>query len=218
MQKTEKFFIFSWKEITVIILLFVITVGFFFTLGLHYGKNLHLIPPPPEVSGKLEESPEVVPPKDVIEKASQNAALATEDAIKTSTEEEVKKSGVKVDIAKPVDLPSQKVKPVEKPIEASHEVAAKENEEEASAPVEKKSENHFAVQLGSYQSKPEAQQKIKVLVSRGLKPEVRTAVVNGQTRFRVVLLGFKTKQIADQKGKELRSKRKIENFVVIKAD
>ncbi len=208
MQKTEKFFIFSWKEITVIALLFVITIGFFFTLGLHYGKNLHLMTPPSEVAGKLEESPEALPSKDTLEQASQHAMVATQEVIKKTTDEEVGKSGVKVDIAKPVDLPKEKIE----------ETPAAVAEDTAEKPVQKKTESHFAIQLGSYPSKPEAQAKIKVLIKRGLRPEIRTAVVNGQTRFRVVLVGFKEKQVADQKGKELRTKRKIENFIVIKSE
>jgi cell division septation protein DedD len=208
MQKTEKFFIFSWKELTVIALLILISIGFFFTLGLHYGKKLH-----PEMAtaavtenaSKLEESPETLPPRETLEEGSQHSASATEDAIKSTTEEEVGKAELKVDSPKPVDLPSEK----------KGEKKAEEPKAEAS---EAAPDNKFGIQLGSYPAKKEAQLKVKALMKRGLHPDIRTAVVAGQTRYRVVLAGFKTHSLADQKAKDLKAKRKIENFVVIKTE
>jgi cell division protein FtsN len=205
MQKSEKFFIFSWKELLVISLLVLTLVGFFFTLGLHYGKNLHPGMETVETaSAKLEESPENLPPKETIDKGSQNTEPAAQDALKTATEAAVAEANLKVNQAKPVDLPKGKTE------EPKAAVANSEGPAESSG--------KFAVQLGSYTSKKEAQQKIVVFGKRGLKPEIRTAEVNHETRYRVVLAGFRTKALADMRGKELKMKRKIENFVVIKGE
>ena len=220
MQKTEKFFIFSWKELTVLGLLFLISVGFFFTLGLHYGKKLR--PEQAVTEGtvpKLEESPENVPAKEALDEAAQHTEGATQDTIKSATQEELDKSGLKVDEPKAVDLPSEKTvgkKAIEKNVEekAAPSSEATEADEEATVIHSGK----YAIQLGSYPSKKEAQLKIKSLVKRNLHPEVRTAEVGGQTRYRVVLAGFKTHGAADQRGKELHAKHKIENFVVIKSE
>jgi cell division protein FtsN len=217
MQKTEKFFIFSWKELTVIGLLFVISIGFFFTLGLHYGKNLHPEAAAPEVAGKLEESPENLPSKQTLEQASQHAPAAADESIKEATKAEVQDSGIKTDVAHSVDLPKEKVAAPAPAAETAAPAPAADTAEEA-APAEEPAKGKFAVQLGSYPNKMEAQLKIKTLVKRGLHPEIRTAEVNGQTRFRVVLPGFKTKAIAVQKANELKHKRKIENYVVIKGE
>ncbi len=209
MQKTEKFFIFSWKELTVIGLLFIISVGFFFTLGLHYGKKLVTEGAPVEEASKLEESPETLPPRETLEEGSNHANPATQDTIKSATIEQVGESDLKVDAPKPVDLPTEKT------VEAKHEQPAAEHEDSKPEAV---SDSKYAVQLGSYPSKKEAQLKIKSLVKRGLQPDVRTAVVAGATRYRVVLNGFKSKSAADARAKDLKKSRKIESYVVIKVD
>jgi len=212
MQKTEKFFIFSWKELTVIGLLFLISLGFFFTLGLHYGKKLNPKIAATEPAAKLKESPEVVPPHEDLDAASRHAEAVAQDSIQAATQDEVKDSGLKVDDPKPVDLPTETVG--EKA--ADHPEPAHTTEPAAESTAESTAE--YAIQLGSYPSKKDAQLKIKSLKKRGLHPSTMTAVVQGITRYRVILPDFKTFATANQKAKELRQKRKIENYVVIKAN
>ncbi|MBC7397966.1 MAG: hypothetical protein H7333_11030, partial [Bdellovibrionales bacterium] len=97
MQKSEKFFIFSWKELVVIGLLILTSVGFFFTLGLHYGKKLHSEVPLAETpSSKLEESPDAVPAKETLDQGTQHAEPAAQDAIKTATQDAIAQSNLKV--------------------------------------------------------------------------------------------------------------------------
>ena len=192
----------------VIGLLVLTSIGFFFTLGLHYGKKLHAETSIAETpSAKLEESPETVPAKETLDQGTQHAEPAAQDALKTATQEAITQSNLKVEQVKPVELPKEKAVPVKAESNAEAESAP------AARPVGK-----FSVQLGSYPSRKEAQLKIGVLNKRGLKPEIRTAEVNGETRYRVVLPGFKTKQMADARGRELKTKRKIENFVTIKSE
>ena len=201
MEKTEKFFIFTWKELIVILLLVLTLLGFFFTLGLHYGKK---ISPPSEQSHvsdegeKLEASPESLPPRESLEEGSQHAKAVSSDTLKETTKEEVAKTGVKIDSPKAVALPAEKAEPT---------VEVKAEPKAASA---------FFVQLGSYATKKEAHQKMKVFSKKGLETEIHTAEVNHQTRYRVVIAGFKTKASADQRGKDLKHKHKIDSFVVIK--
>ena len=196
MEKTEKFFIFTWKELIVIILLVLTLLGFFFTLGLHYGKK---ITPPTlsqtnEEGEKLEESPESLPPREALEDGSQHAKAVSADTIKDATKEEVAKTGVKIDLPKAVALPADKSepKPEAKPI------------------------GSFFVQLGSYASKKEAQNKVRVFSKKGVETEIRTAEVKHQIRYRVVIAGFHSKASAEQHAKELKHKHKIDSFVVIK--
>jgi cell division protein FtsN len=235
MQKSEKFFIFTWKELTVIGLLMLITLSFFFTLGLHYGKKLHGEVARESATEKLEQSPEAVPSKETLEEGSKHAEGATQDSIRAATEDEISHSGIKVEQPKAVDLPGDKADApavhAKLPMRAANDhggdvaaenaatkaAEAKPADDETLEPI---AETHgrFAIQLGSYPNKKEAQLKITSLMKRGLHPEVRTAVVNEQTRYRVVLPGFKTKAAADGRGKDLHSKRKIENFIVIKSE
>jgi cell division protein FtsN len=219
MQKSEKFFIFSWRELFVLGLLVVTLLGFCFTLGLHYGKQIRgLEQPVAEVTpGKVEEHPESVPARAVLDQGSQYADQATKSAIEGATEKAAAESGIKLDHPKPVELPTEKgaaaaphaqdPAPAEEEEEAEEAVVAPKHSE-APAPV-------YAIQLGSYPSKDLARKKTALFNKRGLKTEIRTAQVNGETRYRVILPGFKNRKAAEAKGKELLSKRKIESFVVI---
>jgi cell division protein FtsN len=244
MQKGEKFFIFSWKELLVIGLLVITGLGFFFTLGLHYGKNLKTIAVAsgsPEV--KMEESPEILPSSQTLDQGTQHAESAAQEAIKAATDQAMKESDLKVQNPKPLDLPGSHAK-TEEPAKAeahskteehakasdhakgddhakvepvaTHEAVKEEVEEPAK--VEPKVESRFAIQLGSYPGKDLAQKKVALFSKRGLKTEVRMAIVNGENRYRVVLPGFKTKKAADAKGHELHQKRKVESWVVIKTE
>jgi cell division protein FtsN len=209
MQKSEKFFIFSWRELFVLGLLVVTLLGFCFTLGLHYGKQIRgMEQPVAEVApGKVEEHPESVPAKAVLDQGSQYADQATKSAIEGATEKAAAESGIKLDHPKPVELPTGKAA-----------TPAEEEEEEAEEPAQKQADAPspvYAIQLGSYPSKDLARKKTVLFNKRGLKTEIRTAQVSGETRYRVVLPGFKNRKAAEAKGKELLSKRKIESFVVI---
>lgn len=214
MEKTEKFFIFTWKELIVIVLLVLTLVGFFFTLGLHYGKKIGGPAEHAQVNDegeKLEESPESLPARETLEMGAQHEKTVGADTIKEATKEEVAETGVKIDQPKAVALPTEKVAAKhEEKTEAAHE----EKHAEHAEPVEAK--GSFSIQLGSYTSKKEAQQKVKVFSKKGVDTSIRTAEVNHQTRYRVVIAGFKTKAAADQRGKDLKHKHKIDNFVVIK--
>ena len=202
MQKSEKFFIFSWKELLVIGLLGLTLIGFFFTLGLHYGKKLHPETLATESSpGKLEESPENVPARETLDKGTEVSEQVAQDAITTATQTAVNDANLKLEKPKPTELPKDKAsEPLEKP----------------QAPVATRS--RFALQLGSYTLKKEAQQKTALFLRRGMKSEIRMVVVNEETRYRVVIPGFKTRGQAELRGKSLKLGRKIESFVVIKAE
>ncbi len=220
-EKSEKFFIFSWKELTVISLLALISITFFFTLGLHYGKKIGTDSSHQQaVTGKLEESPENLPNRESLEQASHSALVATEESIKNVTEGELDQAGVKLEAPKQVDLPSNKMKPEIKVIPAPK--AAAQASAEADAPKQgvAKAAAHgkgkFAIQLGSFASKAEALSHIKTYGKKGLHTEIQEAVVSGSTRFRVVLPGFANKHGADDRAKELKSEKKISGFVIIK--
>jgi cell division protein FtsN len=209
MEKSEKFFIFTWKELTVIVLLMLTLVGFFFTLGLHYGKQIaipthHAVEH--DATEKPEESPASVPPKEHLEEGSSHAKPVLENTIKEETVAEVEHSGVKIEQPKATALPTEKAK----------DHAHAEPAESESAPVAAISGGSFFVQLGSYTTKKEAQAKIKAFSKIGVKTEIQIAEVNHVTRFRVVISGFKSRPAADQYGRELKQKHKVDSYIVIK--
>ena len=210
MEKSEKFFIFTWKELTVIVLLVLTLVGFFFTLGLHYGKQI-AIPThhaaEHDATEKPEEGPATVPPKEHLEEGSSHAKPVLENTIKEETVAEVEHSGVKIEQPKATALPTEKAK------EQAH---AEPAESEVAPAVAAASGGSFFVQLGSYTTKKEAQAKIKSYSKIGVKTEIQIAEVNHVTRYRVVISGFKTRSAADLHGRELKQKHKVDSFIVIK--
>lgn len=218
-QKTEKFFIFSWKEVMVIALLGVIGVGFFFTLGLHYGKKIHTQAVEVESgtlqeSGKLAEGPEVLPTRDSLEQGSRHALIATEDSIKTATLEVLEKDNIRLEAPKQVDLPKEKV--IAKAIQKFVKEDKLRPLEEPTQTNSEKSAGKYALQLGSFPSKADAQKKVKAYSNLGIDTEVKIAIVEGVTRYRVVVPGFPTKAVAETKAKTLQQQKKIASFVVIK--
>ncbi len=215
MQKSEKFYIFSWKEILVLGLVALTAVGFFFTLGLHYGKRINLDSKDSESAvAKLESSPDSVPPKETLEQGAHHVEGTAAEAIHEATHDEMEASKLKVDHPKPVDLPAHKSAAKEEAVGDAREVTAP-SEEGAESGV---SSGKFALQLGSYPNSKDAQKRISAFLKRGIKTEMRTALVNSETRYRVVIPGFQNLKQADQKGKELKSARKVESFVVIKSE
>lgn len=222
MQKSEKFFIFSGKELFVLGLLAITGLAFCFTLGLHYGKQIRVEERIAEApASQVEGHPEAVPAKAVLDQGAQYVDQAAQSAIDQATEKAVVDSGIKLNQPKPLTLPEEKTirPPLSIPTSGSPSaVVHEEDEGEDEAPAPTKEPGHeesFAVQLGSYPSSSLARKKVAQLTKRGLKTEVRTAKVGGETRYRVILPGFKSRKAADQKGKELLAKRKIESFVVI---
>jgi cell division protein FtsN len=205
MEKSEKFFIFTWKELMVIVLLVLTLVGFFFTLGLHYGKQIAI--PTHHASEhdaveKTEESPETIPPKEHLEAGSSHAKPVVENTIKEETIAEVEHSDVKIEQPKATALPVEKAQHHEEPKEAASVAAT--------------SSGSFFIQLGSYTTKKEAQGRIKAFAKAGVKTEIQVAEVNQVTRYRVVIAGFKTRPSADQYGRELKQKHKVDSYIVIK--
>ncbi len=224
MQKSEKFFIFSWKELFVLGLLVVTALGFCVALGLHYGKQIRGDEQGGETpAAKVEGAHEATPSRAVLDQGAQYVDQATQAAIDGATEKAAAESGIKLDHPKPVELPAEKSvhPPMSLPTAVTHPPVSEDEEEEEKEVAEKGAEKPaapaetFAVQLGSYPTPQAARKKMGVFTKRGLKTEVRTAKVNGETRYRVVLSGFKSRKAAEAKGKELVSKRKIESFVVI---
>lgn len=209
MEKSEKFFIFTWKELMVIVLLVLTLVGFFFTLGLHYGKQI-AIPThhaaEHDVVEKTEEGPETIPPKEHLEAGSSHAKPVVENTIKEETVAEVEHSGVKIEQPKATALPAEKAQHHEEPKEAAASASA------AAAT----SGGSFFIQLGSYTTKKEAQGRIKAFAKAGVKTEIQVAEVNQVTRYRVVIAGFKSRPAADQYGRELKQKHKVDSYIVIK--
>lgn len=205
-QKSERYFIYTWKEILVILLLAVIAMGFFFTLGLHYGKKIHKEAGQAEAIGKLEPGPETLPSREDLEQASRHALVATEDTIKAATQNEVVDAKIKMDAPKQVDLPAEKSVKEKSHVEKSL----------TEKPAKHEADGAYAIQLGSFPNRAEASTKVKSYSKQGISASVVMAKVGGKTRFRVVVPGFNSKKSAEEKAKQFKADHKIDGYVIIK--
>ncbi len=204
-QRSEKFFIFTWKELTVMSLMAIVAIGFFFTLGLHYGKKIHGGEIVDQPDHKLGSSPENLPSKEALEEAARHALVATEDTLNQATQNEVRKSKLKIDTARQVDLPKD-VKPAKSADHSAH------NEK----PMVK--DGKYFIQVGSFPNLREAQARKTVLEKRDINATVKTVRIGGTVRYRVVVPGFESMKEADFQGNNWKKNKKIEAFVVIKGD
>lgn len=199
-NRSEKFFIFTWKEITVISLMTIISLGFFFTLGLHYGKKIHGGEAPEAPESKLDTSPDIIPAKETLEEAARHALVATEETITQATQDQVKKSKLKIETVRQVNLPSNVKKP---------------KAESDLAPKPSKSEGKYLIQVGSFPSLSDAKTRVTILKKRGIEAKVKSVRIGGNTRYRVVVSGYDTVKAATAQASEWKRAKKIEAFVVI---
>jgi hypothetical protein len=207
-QKLERFFIFSWKELLVLILLIVVGSGFLFTLGLHYGKRMVGGAPHADVheSPALESHQEGVPDKSILEEASRHALVATEETLTEATRDAVKSAKLKLDVPRQVDLP--KTTKAEKSVVDGLKAAGP-------APSES---GEYSVQVGSFPILSEALARKVVLEKRGLSVQIRTVKISGKPRYRVLVPGFESFKSATAQAEVWKKEKKVDAFVVIKSE
>lgn len=238
MQKSEKYFIFSWKELTVIALLLIIIVGFFFTLGLHYGKKLgagmapeghedvhqvegahdgHAVDTHGDGhSGSHSGSGSEEGHGSKLEKSPETLPpRANLDGASEHTEAAVQDSIIAA-THEELDVSGLKVlepKAVDLP---SDKVKAKPKKIAVpTAKKENQKEDKYSIQLGSYPSKKEADLRISSLKKKSLHPSIMSAHVKGKTHYRVILPGYESVAEATAKAKALQKQNKIKNYIVI---
>lgn len=220
----QSLFIYDRKEMVVLVLL-VFMVGLFtFTLGVHLGKR---------VGGKVlnlnskethlaREVPDQIPNRQEISEQSKMSQEALEETLGQSLQDEIKKTGIKLDESRQVNLPeeaktvtkgattleSPKKKLIPPPKTPQTSVASKKSE---------KVEGKFTLQIGSFPSLDEAKREIATLQKANLQTFLREAEVKGKGKwYRLYLGGFPSKGAAEQAGSKYRAEHKISSFIVAK--
>ncbi len=104
------------------------------------------------------------------------------------------------------------------PAPVKHEEATKEASHD-SAPdsaAEETSSGKYALQVGSFPTRGEAEARLKEIGGSGLASSIHEADVKGKgTWYRVYLGGFSTKKIAEKAADSLQKKKQIDHFVVV---
>ncbi len=211
-DKRQHFFIYERKEMFILFALGSFIALFAFTLGVHLGKKQTLEQYASTIGthdGKpIESQPDEVPSNIDMSEQMKNAQGAASDALSQELQNEVAETGIKLDKKVQVDLPTQK-KQGAKPTEVTP-VANKGVAFQQKAPTGK-----FTLQVGSFSSVNEAEDRAKVLRSNGLEPFLREANIRGKGHwFRIYLGGFGSVKEAKTRGAEIVGSGKIESFVV----
>jgi cell division protein FtsN len=209
-NKKARFFIYDRREVSILVLLAVMVAVFAFTLGVHLGKRAGTKVQPNLAMGtdaehKSEIAPalEATPTDEEIQARIRTQPPAAADLLAQATQEEVKRTGIKLDSPRQVSLPSS--------VEAGSKSADSPESPEPNASMKK-----YAIQIGSYPSLILAQLRVHELEGEGLKPVViRKADVKGLgTRFRVMVGEFRTRQGAEKAGEIYRSEKKFDTFII----
>lgn len=207
MEQKQRFFIYDRKELWVLVLLGVMVAIFAFTLGVHLGKR---VTTQTNVAHNGEVTPVQTLPDETLSKQelsdeAKHAEKTADETLHESAYEEVNKTGIKLDQAKPTELPSGA------PAAAQPGGPAGDGAAAPAAPIDGK----FTLQVGSHGSLDEAQQQVAALVSLALKTFIRDIEVKGKgRRFRVFLGGYETKEQAERTGKRLTGQHVIDSYVV----
>ena len=220
MEEKPKFLIYSRKEALALLALGLLVAAFSFTLGVHWGKQLGGEVKAPALRGEIplaESAPDGSPGRQELEEKTKDAEHAADSALSKALHDEVTKTGLKMDAPHQVELPKtprpNHAKEVAvKPAKTGKTAAQASQGTKTSASGASK----YTIQIGSYVTEEEAEQRRVQLEPKGLQIFVREAEVEGKgVRFRVFFGTFPHKQEAEKAGRLYVQNGVIENFVVV---
>ncbi len=232
MDQKRRLFIYDRKEVGILILLGVGVALFAFTLGVHLGKQV--VPKAVEVAGEAKPVDPLLPaetqaPSRVeISQEVKNVPAAVDETLDQSLRDEIAKTGMKVDRARQVDLPTEVHKeasrpevgtdPAPKKISAKEKTQAEPKSEPASERAATAGASRYTLQVGSYPSLHEAEPELLKLNENGLRAEVREVELAGKGKwFRLFVGQFESVKDAEKAGKSFKKERRIAEFVVVRA-
>lgn len=233
MDQRRRLFIYDRKEVGILILLGVGVALFAFTLGVHLGKQVV-----PKVAQEIGEAPPVdpllnaesqAPSRVEISGEVKNIPGAVDESLDQSLRDEIAKTGMKVDKARQVELPSEVQRESSAPEVGRAEPASNKKIESATEPKSEekavaKSEaatsptsSRYTLQVGSYPSLREAEPELLKLNENGLRAEVREVELSGKGKwFRLFVGQFESVKDAEKAGKSFKKERRIAEFVVVR--
>lgn len=236
-MKKHKLYLYDRNELTLLTLMFAVALLFTFTLGLHLGKGLGLkVAPGGEESAptaRLEGADESLPSREELDSKIPGIDSAVVDALSRTLQEEVAKTGVRLDVPRQVELPkgarSEKLEKHMKVEPAAAPKPSKLEETMEKIDVAKRDETGFAkqidtsvkpfyqLQIGSYPTEDEANKKAKLLEMAGYQPRVHKSNLGSKgTWYRVLVGEFETTAQAEAYGKEQVKNRSLDSYIVIK--
>ncbi len=224
MEHKQRLFIYDRKEMGVLILLAVMVSVFAFTLGVHLGKKVGLkMPGQGADTHSAATQGDELPNRQELTEHGKGVQQAVEESLNQSLHDEVGRTGIKLEVPRQVDLPSNPAKRAEK--SEKTEKATAEKSDAASpaaiagvpAALRPAPEGVFTLQIGSHPNLDEAKDQVDALEKLGFKPYLRAAEVKGKGKwFRIFLGGYPSKDAAEKAGQKYQSEQVVESFVVSK--
>jgi cell division protein FtsN len=206
------FFIYSRKEMMVLVTLGITILSFAFTLGIHMGKRIGgtaSVADGDEITPLAERAEDEIPDATEFTEQMKNAIPAAEDALTRTLHDEVGRTGVKLNQRLAVKLPKKA---------ASKEAGETTLRDETEVAVKKTLPmGKWTLQIGSYPDLNEAKQVSRTLEKRSLEAFVYPIDIKGKGRwFRVYVGGFASRGKASSAGSQYRKKQVIKDFLVVK--
>ena len=195
----------------------LITIGvlvslFAFTLGVHFGKKVGRLDviSPDSSTGLADIAPDQVPDRTDIAEQMAGVQNTVDDLLNRNLQEEVARTGIKIDKPLPVSIPEKTKSPTQGATQLNSETIAMKEEVGQLG-------GEYTIQVGSFPALEEAREKQKTLESSGLQAFFHEAVIQGRgTWYRVFVGGFRNYQEADTRAKRLKADQKIGDYVISK--
>jgi len=228
MDPKLKYWVFDRKEGALLFLIIAVVGALAFTVGVHYGKQYALPSAhekePFEEPAALKTQTEKLPQERDLDFHAKDAARKAQVSIEKSLQEEVVRTGIKLEKPLAVDLPRSLKKPqpqkkiviavhhAPEPVQTAPEVAKQALQSITQDAMSRAlPEGKYTLQIGVYQKMEDTRDQLKAFESLGIKPTLRVS----KTSFRLYHGGFSTTNEAEDAGKALLNQGKIESFVVV---
>jgi len=204
MESKPRFYVYERKELMILAVLGTLVAVFFFTLGLHLGKqtagvqgNAHS-----HSVGEVKPVQDQPPPSEELSEQTPKVAGALDDFAVEALKSEIAETGIVLNQKIQVDLPVQKKSPVTQSVLPSAPTA--------------KVDAKFLIQIGSYPNESEANKLAAPLSATGLKTIVQPVDLgNKGKRYRVFVGGYLTSDEAKTEGSRLKAEGRISAFIVV---
>jgi cell division protein FtsN len=209
MTNPRRIFVFDKKELLVLSTLSVTVAAFSFTLGVHLGKTVStadLVTHEQRVEG-VEGQEDPLPNRQEFVERGKGVDHEADLALSQSLHTEVSKTGIKIENAKDVDLPTETKTKSAGATTLSHAELKKISQITP--------EGRFTLQVGSFPSENEAKALLKKFEEQGTSGQIQEAEVkNVGKRYRLFVGAFDSKDAAQTAGKKYQAEKLIENFMV----
>lgn len=200
MTKKPVLYIYERRELVILVFIAAVFSLMLFTVGIHYGVKVITSHPErhAQETAAVDTSDDALPSRQELAEQAKKVGAEVEDALDKTVSEEVSRTGIRLDQARPVALPENT-----------------KSQKGGATTLAPPKDSFYSLQIGSYSTKEEADQRAATLKNFDLSPFTREVEVPGKGKWYRVYLGrFKSRGEAKQSGDKLVRNHVVESFVV----